>query len=165
MRCFIALLPTKEESVSLAQAARRISQSFQSGRPCAAPNVHLTLAFLGEIHADVVLATKNALAPYRLSPAVAWSLSRWGIFGQALWVAGKACADIQTRATLVRSALDMCGIPFDKKAFRAHITLARSWSLPCPIWTGPALTIHLSAPVLMQSVRDAQGRLIYHRVE
>lgn len=165
MRCFIALLPRREDSILLARAAKEISLQHSSGRPCAARNIHLTLAFLGEIRAEQALCINKALFPMQESSPIEWTLSRWGIFGNVLWAAGNSSCDILQRATLVRSALNKCGVSFDKKAFRAHISLVRSWSQPCPLWTGNAVTIHLSAPVLMQSLRDAEGRLIYRRVE
>lgn len=164
MRAFVALLPARAEACALEATARALCHEAGAGRPVPARNMHITLAFLGEISALEAQTVKEALAALPAVSPILWPVAQYGVFGSALWIAGPKNPDIQMRATLVRSALKNCGIAFDTKPFRAHITLARSWYQDRPQKTNTILNVHLTGPVLLASVPDSHGSVRYKPV-
>jgi 2'-5' RNA ligase len=90
---------------------------------------HVTLAFIGEVPPDVAERAQAALSGVTDAP-IDVSIAGGGTFGRGraavLW-AGLAGDVIHLRglATHVRQALRRAKVPFDDKAFRPHLTLAR----------------------------------------
>lgn len=111
------------------------------------------------------VATALAKVP---QTAVCWRFSGLGVFSrqQILW-AGLAETDrFNALAEQVRSCLDDMGQHYDRKPFRAHITLARQWQGPQPQALSSPLANYSFAvsPVcvrLYASERDAIGRICY----
>lgn len=86
------------------------------------------MAFLGEATPDTAKKVATALAKVPQT-AVCWRFSGLGVFSrqQILW-AGLAETDrFNALAEQVRLCLDDMGQHYDRKPFRAHITLARQW--------------------------------------
>lgn len=86
------------------------------------------MAFLGEATPDTAKKVATALAKVPQT-AVCWRFSGLGVFSrqQILW-AGLAETDrFNALAEQVRSCLDDMGQHYDRKPFRAHITLARQF--------------------------------------
>lgn len=96
------------------------------------------------------------------------AFSGLGVFSrqQILW-AGLAETDrFNALAEQVRLCLDDMGQHYDRKPFRAHITLARQWQGPQPQALSSPLANYSFAvsPVcvrLYASERDASGRICY----
>lgn len=141
MRLFIAAeLPGgMREALAETQAALR---DAVRGRFVLPTNLHLTLAFLGEVDAARVdgLADvlKGALVGHEPLDA---SLAELGSFGHrraaTLWqaVRGEGLGEL---AADVRAALRRFGFTFDERGFRAHVTLMRAadlteGELPMPV--------------------------------
>lgn len=91
---------------------------------------HVTVAFLGSTDADLVVPLTIALcevasgcAPFsvRLRPMAGRS-ARQGV----LWVELEPSEPLEALAAAVRSALQTLGIKGEDRAFRPHLTLARS---------------------------------------
>lgn len=129
MRTFAALeLPTcfAEETALLSCS---IAQHVD-GRFMRRASYHLTLAFLGDVdevqlrHAmDALDAACAGRAPLTLS------CSGLGTFGRkndaTLWLGVSASDALAELAAAVRDELEHRGVPFDRKKFVPHITLAR----------------------------------------
>lgn len=129
MRLFVAVYPSPEaldhievfsNGLDISRAAagvnmRRTARSLQ----------HVTVAFLGECEPQPALtAVSEAAAVCR--PVVA-RLAGGGSFGhgrlRVLWVGVQGA--LEGLATAVRRALVRHGVPFDRRPFRPHLTLAR----------------------------------------
>ncbi len=101
------------------------------GRAIPAPDLHLTLAFVGAwpIAAEprLIDAMRTLAGPNGRTPAPAVEMSRLGSFGRGLvWIAPGADAPWLTDAGAdLRETLLAAGIAFDPKPFRPHMTLVR----------------------------------------
>jgi 2'-5' RNA ligase len=134
VRCFVAVdLPpdVKAAALELADALRRKARSVDA-RWCSPDQLHVTLAFLGEVPEQRVVDVRDALAgsvtrhpplplrasglgvfPGRARPRVVWL----GIADDTGALAGVARA--------VGETLEPLGFRPEARAFRAHVTLAR----------------------------------------
>ena len=87
-------------------------------------NLHVTLAFLGEVAPGTIPAIEEVICSVPFSPL---TLATGGIgnFGNLLYVGLAENDRLHKYVTLLRQALDNGGIDFDHKKFKAHITIAR----------------------------------------
>jgi 2'-5' RNA ligase len=136
LRLFVSVEPGAAAAADLREvlsglAVSRANEPGHSTRVADPARWHLTLAFLGDVpaahvpDATAAMATAAAaVAPFRLR------LSGGGTFGRGrftlLWVglAGDTPA-LSTLADRVRAQLRRSRLPFDRKPFRPHLTLAR----------------------------------------
>ncbi len=160
VRAFIALRPSRMQSGALSAFAKTVSANSQA-RPVRVENVHLTLAFIGELDRQKALQLKLALSAIAFPAPIVWPLTHLGCFGSVLWCAGEPSQEIQKTAALVRALLERQGISYDKKHFKAHITLARNFHGNIPPLTKTLPSLEFSAPTLMLSERDSKGILRY----
>ena len=129
MRLFIALPVPAELRRTLENAQAALRRQGVRGRFTPAENVHLTLAFLGNVEDPAPVI--KALQGLRL-PRAALTFDRLTAFGDVLVALFKRSGALDRYVTALRAALDEAGVPYDKKAFRPHITLCRKTALPCP---------------------------------
>lgn len=167
MRCFVALWPDDAARERLAAVAREQQRRFPRARAMRAENLHLTLAFIGELdetRAAKVAAVLDAL-PFE---SFGWTLDAVGAFDRArvLWAAGPDCAPLAALAQRVRALLDELRVRYDRKPFVAHVTLLRDLTrddarrAAAPI--APPVVWRADRPQLLQSVQR-EGRLRYER--
>lgn len=119
MRAFVALdLPE-----ALTDPLTRLQAGLRVGRPVAEENLHLTLAFLGELPEHRLDDLAEGLALLRLSP-VELSLGGLDLFGPALaaLARGEGLEALQAR---VLRAVREAGQPLERSRFRPHVTIAR----------------------------------------
>ncbi len=126
MRLFFALWPDALSCPRLGTRAAELAAEA-GGRAVPAANIHVTLAFLGEVDAERValvhaVATGIELQPFRLE------LDRLGWFSGARvgWAAPsqlpEALADLQAA---LRCELSARGFVLDDRPFAPHATLVR----------------------------------------
>ncbi|MFI7577506.1 RNA 2',3'-cyclic phosphodiesterase [Micromonospora sp. NPDC049497] len=141
MRLFVAVYPPAEAVAHLGeQVARlRLGTAAANGtnvRLADTANAHVTLAFLGDVEADRLIAVESALGL-----AAEWfrdgrastprlRLTGGGRFGRnrftVVWVdLGGDVEAMNVLARLVRSRLRHGRLPHDEKPFRPHLTVAR----------------------------------------
>lgn len=129
MRAFIALqLPTRflDETAGL---SRCLSAQIK-GRYMPRQNLHITLAFLGDIDEsqaqNAVTALDCVSGLFASIPLQSDGLGKFGRKNDAtLWMGIGPKDDLAALANAVRSELTNRGVPFDDKPFVGHITLAR----------------------------------------
>ena len=122
MRLFVAieLSPALRGALTELQAALRRENVRGSYTP--AENLHLTLAFLGEVpEAEPVLEAMETVdfAPFPLR------LEGVGCFGDLFWAGVTESEALAACARRLRRALAEAGLPYDRKRFSPHITLLR----------------------------------------
>ena len=123
-------------------------------------NLHLTLAFIGEVQdaAPVKNALKNvSIKPFRLS------LSGMGNFDDVLYIGVKGNQGISKAANSVREALDAAGISYDRQSFIPHITIIRNTAgngKKAKAPKGEMLVKHIS---LMRS-EQKDGKTVYKEI-
>ncbi|MFJ8989101.1 RNA 2',3'-cyclic phosphodiesterase [Streptomyces sp. NPDC102279] len=129
VRVFIALAPPDQAKEELAAALGPAYASHPEMRWNRIEDWHITLAFLGELPAGTVPLLRPplaALAAKRPSPSVA--LHGSGTFDdRVLWsgIDGDL-SELHELAADVRTAVRNCGISFEERPLRPHLTLARA---------------------------------------
>ncbi len=126
MRLFVGLRPSDDFRAALSELQDRLRTAGVTGRFLDPSNLHMTLAFIGEWHEDVLPVLPRIARPFAVT------LSHPGLFPEAkvLWAGVEASEALDRLAQHVRHNLAGCGIPFDPKPFYPHITLARKPSVP-----------------------------------
>ena len=129
MRLFIALPVTAELRRTLEETQTALRRQGVRGRFTPPENLHMTLAFLG--NAEDAAPAIEALQSVRL-PRAALTFDRLTLFGDVLVALFKRNDALERYVTALRAALDEAGVPYDRQAFRPHVTICRKTSLPCP---------------------------------
>ncbi len=100
---------------------------------------HVTLAFLGDVEddrLDLAIGALDAAAASVSAPAPI-RIAGGGRFGRGRFTtawAGLAGGDLEPSAAAARRALKHARLPYDRKPFRAHLTIARPGDrVPRPI--------------------------------
>ncbi len=133
MRSFVAL-PMEEGAVDALVAAQ---SHLPFGKPVPEANLHLTLAYLGEVQEPVVEALHDLLDSARL-PAPEIHFGALGTFAEM--ERGLVYAEVQATPTLtslqskVAQVTRQAGADLPRRRFRPHVTLMRANRQP----VGPA---------------------------
>lgn len=134
MRTFIALELPDAFIDEAAGVARSLSESL-GGRFVKRASYHLTLAFIGELNPTDVSAAVDALdAACAGRGSIPLRCDGLGKFGRphdaTLWLGIAPHPDLVELAARVREELASRNVPFDGKAFKPHLTLARRVRIP-----------------------------------
>jgi 2'-5' RNA ligase len=128
-RLFLALWPDQSLQETLYSLARRL-QKTQGGRRTRKENIHLTLVFLGQVHADKEMELRNRLRQVEAAP-FELVIDKSGSFAQARvnWVG----PSLQPRSlkglyNAIRMIAQDVGYRGDNRGFTPHITLLRKSS-------------------------------------
>ncbi len=135
MRLFIAIpfdAPTREK---LAALQERLRPSLQKGRLTRPENLHLTLAFLGEIRGD--LSPIQNILEARFAQPLELRFSQTGSFrgdgGETFWAGLSENPALEELALAIRGDLVRAGFPIDaKQRYVAHVTLGREMAFREP---------------------------------
>ncbi|MFF5426246.1 MULTISPECIES: RNA 2',3'-cyclic phosphodiesterase [unclassified Streptomyces] len=129
VRVFIALAPPDEAKDELAQALAPAYAAYPHMRWNRIEDWHITLAFLGELPRAAVPPLHSPLADVAASRGpVELALHGAGHFDErVLWsgIAGDL-SGLRLLASDVRTVVKECGIPFEERPLRPHLTLARA---------------------------------------
>ncbi|WP_079188185.1 RNA 2',3'-cyclic phosphodiesterase [Streptomyces sp. CB02009] len=129
VRVFIALAPPDEAKDELEAALRPAYDAYPRMRWNRIEDWHITLAFLGELPVGAVPPLRPPLADLAASRGpVELALRGGGHFDErVLWSGIDGDVDgLQRLATDVRRMVKECGIPFEDRPLRPHLTLARA---------------------------------------
>jgi 2'-5' RNA ligase len=131
MRLFIAI----EIPDDLKTKIGRLRLDIPGARWVPAEQIHLTLAFLGEVEEAAVEPLITELARIHL-PEFTLNFSGAGCFPdrrrpRVLWVGVEPHSQLVGLAAGVHDAVLACGIPQEERPFSPHITLAR-FRFPAP---------------------------------
>lgn len=125
-RLFFALWPDAHTRLAIRRATREAVR-HAGGRPVLPANYHLTLAFLGEQPAALLPAIRAAAADC-VPPKGELRLERIGYFARArvLWLGpSRTPPALRSAARTLWEALAPLGLRSERRAFAAHLTLAR----------------------------------------
>ena len=135
MRVFLAVQPSDELKNALIKVMHETKKLGLGGNYVPAANLHMTLAFIGEVtDIEGIKAAMQALPPepYRIA------LDGHGYFGDLLYVGVKGNQKIKKYVSDLRKELVSRGITCDRSKFEPHITIIRKVtgrrpaSLPIP---------------------------------
>ncbi len=158
MRLFIAIELEDRIKDELCMIQKRLQLQGMKGRYTTRENMHLTLAFIGE-YADPDRIS-DAMDDVRLDP-MKLTIEGFGCFGDLYYIGLKENKELKENVRRIRKALSDNDIPFDRKKFNPHITLARKIlyekSLPtdCPFPAG----MEVEYITLMRSDRGKSGMI------
>lgn len=137
MRLFFALWPGATTRARLERWAQALHEQC-GGRRTRAEDLHLTLAFLGNV--DDVLVPAVEAAMDRVQPRrFLLSLDQPGYWkkNSIAWAGASAVpAELETLAAELRAGLGAAGVAFDPQPFAVHVTLLRDARAPAQM---PAL--------------------------
>ncbi len=155
-RLFLALWPEDDERRQLAELAASVA----GRRRVPDANLHLTLVFLGATTADRLTAYQAALADVPV-PRLELLLDRYGYWPQPriLWLgSSRTPPELYELVADLHRRLRGCGFTPERRAFQAHITLARKFPGPAPVQPPAAPVRWLVEDVaLVESLRDRTG--------
>lgn len=166
MRLFYAFLLPEEMRDALCALMDRMRPCFRSGVFTRRENLHLTLAFLGEMGPEQTWAARDALKalhaePFPLRFGSAGRFRRNG--GDVYWVGVERNAALEELHGRLDRELRARGLPVEDRPFRPHLTLVRQ-GVPTDGFDGqsdvPAMSMRADRVSLMESGRVG-GRLVY----
>lgn len=131
LRLFFALWPDDRQREDLLAATRGMTLAA-AGRAVPSGNLHVTIAFLGNVAADRIPALR-ALAAARAWPEARLEFDRLAWWPKARLLCLEAPSLPPAFATAVQAFHDdlrLAGFGVERRPFRAHITLARSVAAP-----------------------------------
>ena len=162
MRLFIAIPFSEEFREELLRVQREMKVNGVRGNFSRPENLHVTVAFLGEVK-DPAPAMK-ALASVPV-PELRLTSGPLGNFGELLWIGLRKNSALEEYVAEVRHALDNAGVEYDRKKFRPHITLVRRADWPYQVLVEELAEVHrvrmtVDRVCLMKSER-LNGKLTY----
>ncbi|MEG1968807.1 MAG: RNA 2',3'-cyclic phosphodiesterase [Burkholderiaceae bacterium] len=162
MRCFVALWPTAAARAALDVVALGLATQLPDARRMRSPNLHLTLAFIGDLDDARGAPIAAALESIAVEPFT-WPLDRLGHFPRArvVWAGGPPESRLDALAQAVRERLDALHVPYDRKPFSAHVTLLRNAPDLREAPTLAPIEWPVGQPQLIVSTRDPAGAVTY----
>ncbi len=162
MRLFIAIPFSEEFKSELIRVQNEMKVNGVRGNFSRPENLHVTVAFLGEVK-DPAPAMK-ALASVPV-PELRLTSGPLGNFGELLWIGLRKNSALEEYVAEVRHALDNAGVEYDRKKFRPHITLVRRADWPYQVLVEELAEVHrvrmtVDRVCLMKSER-LNGKLTY----
>ena len=158
MRVFISIPLSEDVKEAAMRVMEDMKRSGARGSYVVPENMHITLAFIGET--DDTAAIEEALDQVSFEP-FSIETEGFGHFGNLFWIGLKESAGLKALAAAVRKSLSERGIFFDRKSFKAHITVARRVNAPNRIKVRmPQAKMEVSSFSLMRSDR-VKGRMKY----
>lgn len=126
MRCFLAAWPSEEARRRCAELIDSVRPYADHGRVMRAENLHLTVAFIGELDdragGDIAAACRGLHLP-----PCEWHLDAIGYFARprVLWAGGPMSPLLAQIVQAARALLDQASVEYDHKEFVPHVTLLR----------------------------------------
>lgn len=125
MRLFVALpLPA-----SVKKAIQPLLEAIPAGRKSKDHQLHLTLAFLGDVPEERLSELSQALGRVQMK-AFSTQLKGVGCFpnpnrARVLWVGMEPWEELSQLKSKIEGALEPLGFPKEKRNFQPHITISR----------------------------------------
>jgi 2'-5' RNA ligase len=158
VRLFFALWPDEAVREQLARWSREL-RAVCGGRATRAQNLHVTLAFLGNVDDARIAEVERAAGEVRPC-AVSLVLDQPGYWkhNRIAWAGASAVpAQIEALVADLRGALARAEVVFDGKGFVSHVTLLRDARQPKALPRLEPIEWRLDGFALVQSVTLPQG--------
>ena len=169
MRLFFAVNFSEEEKDILMKNINTLKTVCSHGNFTKRENLHITLAFLGEVDRARLGTVRAAASQLRAAPFEI-SISGAGKFGQLIWLGVEnGGAELRRLASALRAECRARNVSFDEKPFSPHLTVCRQAEFinGCSVDDYKNKVIPMTAKIssfeLMESIRT-DGKLIYRKV-
>lgn len=158
LRLFFAVMPAPAETRRLATLAGRLAV-LTDGRAQSGANLHLTLAFLGQVPRAQLPSLKAIGNACRHHPASRLTLSRLTALRSTLCLEPESTpVPLATLQRDLSRSLTAAGFLLESRRFRPHLSLVRHARAPVPPGAGfDPVELALDHLVLMHSDRLPQG--------
>ncbi len=155
MRCFIAARPDPPTRIALSALSDDLRTRVEHRRATHIDDLHLTLAFIGDLSDGDALDVGDAAAALRFVP-VDWQLDTLGFFEAAgiVWAgcnATDAIAPLLELGRRLRQLLDLMNIEYDRRPLAPHITLLRGVRRFAAQQIGPPISWRVDSVALYRS--------------
>lgn len=126
MRCFFAAWPHVATRAALAVISADIARRVEHRCITRPDDLHLTLAFVGDLDNADAIALSQAANALRFKP-FDWQLDRIGFFeaAGAVWAGGEMVTPLLELAEKLRHVLDELKVSYDSRPLVPHVTLLR----------------------------------------
>jgi 2'-5' RNA ligase len=161
MRLFVAINFKTDTRSRLLSLRDELCNKVQFGRFSLPENLHLTLAFIGEVSPKKVDKIEAILETVPFSPFGA-TIDRLGTFSHGtLWYAGlRKNEPLMILQREITHKLALCGFEMDGRKYTPHITLGREIKTDVKSWNIEPFGETISSIDLMKSER-VNGKLTY----
>lgn len=166
MRVFVAIQLPSEVIDELTRIQEAFKRNRRRGKLTTPQNLHLTLAFIGEVDMSVLDRVDRVLE-YLEIPELTLTLDHVGSFdrkdGVVWWVGLKPNPQLFSFQRKLIDGLRKAEVPYDPKPFRPHLTLVRNYvpaSEPVMLSGVQPLTFKTHGVSLMRSHR-VNDQLVY----
>ena len=161
MRLFIAVNFNYETRSRLLALRDELRDKSERGRFSLPENLHLTLAFIGEVSPKKIDTIKAVMDTVTFAPFAA-SVERLGTFSKGtLWWAGlREDEPLMELQREVEHKLALCGFAMDSRKYSPHVTLCRETVTNAKPWKIEPFGETISTIDLMKSER-INGKLTY----
>lgn len=161
MRLFVAINFNDETRAQLIALRDELRSRSKRGNFTLDDNLHLTLAFIGEVNPNKIDKLKAIMETVAFSPFEV-ALDKLGTFSRGtLWWAGlredKPLMDLQRE---IEHKLALCGFEMDGRKYHPHITLGREVLTDTEPWQVAPFGEIVTSIELMKSER-INGKLTY----
>ena len=131
MRLFFALWPPPATARALADWAKEVAR-VAGGKPVAAENIHLTLAFLGDADPEKAIAAVKQVSCEAFDLPI--EVSEYWKHNQILWAGPRRTPDPLDRlVTTLQLELFRAEFILERRPFAAHVTLLRKARPPAQL--------------------------------
>ena len=127
IRLFFALWPDETVRKSLAKINAKLADNYM-GKPMCPDNLHITLAFIGNVAEDSLECLLPMAASLKFKPFTL-NLDYLGYFPEprVIWAGQKQIPDaLMTLVTELYNGVQLCGLKLDRRLFIPHLTLMRN---------------------------------------
>ena len=130
---FFALTLPNEVKLALKDASNHIRKEFPFKKWVHYEDFHVTLTFLGQAEKkmldDSINGTRKALGNF---PSFPLRLNGTGLFGsnkspRVLWTGTEHSVNLHQVQQLTNDACEAAGFQLEKRPYKPHITIARTW--------------------------------------
>ena len=159
-RLFFAVWPAPEVQRALGEIAHR-AQRECGGRAVPAPNIHLTLVFLGDLPRDrlAALETLASTAQGRRFNLTVDRLEYWRR-NRILWAGASACPEaLQALVARLQDAVAGAEFHFDGRPYVPHVTLLRNARRAPAVDRCSAIAWPVDGFALVESAPRERGRV------
>ena len=158
VRLFFALWPEAGLQQTFYEAGLKLYQRC-GGRPTRRENIHLTLAFLGEVDADRMQCVMDVADQITLPTFdMLFTCLGWWRQNQVAWAATdetpRPLIDLVKQLQL---GLIAAGFKFDERRYQAHVTLLRKANCPSGLIESPPIIWQAKDFVLVRSTLHMDG--------
>ena len=161
MRLFIAIDLAEPMKKDLVGVMHELKQRGIAGGYVPKQNLHMTLAFIGEVQSAEPVKRVMDNIPMEKSRI---SFTEYGNYGDLLWIGVRGNQKIKKYAADLRKALKEAGLPCDMSKFEPHVTLIRKMKGRRPADLAVPSSDMMVTKVSLMKSETKDGKRVYKEI-